>query len=80
MHRRHGADGPRKANSRAWLSGIDLYSIVKDLVGTAGRNTPRAGPQNIAFLVALERDQGVARGPGGPPYFGAETAWKLDCK
>jgi hypothetical protein len=38
----------------------------------------RAEPQNTVFLVAQERDQGVARGPGGPPYFGAETAWKLD--
>ena len=28
-----------------------------------------------------ERDQGVARGPGGPPYFGAETAMRFgDCE
>jgi hypothetical protein len=51
---------------------VDLYSIVKELVGTAGRNIPRAGPQNIIFPVAQERDQGVARGPGGPPYYGVQ--------
>jgi hypothetical protein len=51
---------------RARPSGVDLYSIVKELVGTA---EPR--PRNIVFLVKQERDQGLARGPGGPPYFGA---------
>jgi hypothetical protein len=32
------------------------------------------------FLVAAERDQGVARGPGGPPYFryAAAGIWRLD--
>jgi hypothetical protein len=56
------------------VSGVDLYSIVKELVGTA---EPR--PQN-GFRVAPERDQGVARGPGGPPSYGAETAKRFgDC-
>jgi hypothetical protein len=54
------------------VSGVDLYSIVKELV-TEQR------PQN-GFRVAPERDQGVARGPGGPPYYGAETAKRFgDC-
>jgi hypothetical protein len=40
------------------VSGVDLYSIVKELVGTAGQNAPRAGPQN-SFWVVPERDQGT---------------------
>ena len=65
----YGAEASASQIGSRVVSGVDLYSIVKELVGTAGRNTPRAGPQN-EFRVVPEHDQGVARGPGGPPYYG----------
>jgi hypothetical protein len=55
----YGAEASASQIGSRVVSGVDLYSIVKELVGTAGRNTPRAGPQNIVFPVAAERDQGT---------------------
>jgi hypothetical protein len=57
-----GRRGQREPGSDV-VSGVDLYSIVKELVGTV-----EPPPQN-EFQVVPERDRGVARGPGGPPHF-----------
>ena len=54
------------------VSGVALYSIVKELVETA-----KTRPEN-GFRVVPERDPGVTQGsradPGGPPYFAGESA------
>ena len=60
----YGAETSASQIGSRVASRVDLYSIVKELVGRAGRNTPRAGPRNIVFTLAAERgvfrpDQGT---------------------
>src|ERR1700679_3256978 len=68
----HGAEARASQIGSRVVSGVDLYSIVKELVGTAGRNIPRAGPRNGAGA----RRGGRAR-TGGSALLTARTAKRV---
>jgi hypothetical protein len=62
----YGAEaGASQIGSRV-VSGVDLYSVVKELVGAASCAAAHGWAK---YTEEQERDQGVARGPGGPPYY-----------